>query len=314
MNATNKKYVVTEDVHCSFKRVGIDVPPEILTGCRRKLYDSLPLMTGSETLVISEEEFSRRLNELVEKARASGHFIVSMTHYTETPDAELSVTRVARVIKKSHGVDHEKFKEVVARPGCPSLAEQVERIADESRGRDIVLVDDGLWHGDTTTTVIDCFRGHNKRVAEIVVGLIADARTLCQEIADMTRSVRKFPCPHDGEVKDWLCERDFFIGVPGFGRTLAATDPGCLHADPRGIGIPYCLPYGNPEEWASIKRDMVRDFSRLCVDISIQLFEGLGRSPGQRIRVRDLKTIPYGMENDLNAVLIERLTEWRNQI
>ena len=312
-------YVVTEELERSVWLRGnpTTVPGNLLEQCRRRLYGALPGMTGAELIVLREALLREALNAKVREvcSELEQPFVVSMTHYTEEPDAEIHATRVAIC---DHSGTWTKSELSVARPGFPSLPEQVAAIAIRASGKDVVLVDDGIWSGGTTEKIVSLFGEYFAPVKRIVVGVVANRKELEDpekgrpHVAEMCFGVHEWPKSDGQRVLDWIDERDFYIGPQGFGRTLGLSGLRAPH--PRGIAVPYSFPHGVPggEDggWASIDMRELKNFSRLVIELSDQLLAGLEELVGRVIRVHDLYTTPYGMHMTPNRSVRECLGEW----
>jgi hypothetical protein len=96
------------------------------------------------------------------------------------------------------------------------------------------------------------------------------------------------------EVMDEICQRDFLPGVPRCGRTLAGN---------LNIGMPYILPFGNPGKWASIPEIHQEKFSSRCLELAIQLFEGIEKASGRPVLCSDLDRSVFSLpQNDTRFV------------
>ena len=81
------------------------------------------------------------------------------------------------------------------------------------------------------------------------------------------------------EVIDEICERDFYPGVSLSGRLLVGNE---------NIGLPYVLPFGNAEKWASIPTEWQEPFSQFCIQQTIRLFKAIEHCSGRIVRCCDL--------------------------
>ncbi len=304
-------YIVTEDLALAHSLSDDSdlLPPGVLEQCRDMLYRNLREITGAELKVYTEERVVSELNTLVRSvcAELDNPFIVSLTLYTNGHHASLKATRVAY----PDGDGFTKHEKVIARSCTPALPMQVREILDEADGRPIVLVDDGIWSGKTSSQIVELFAEQGVEVSAIVAFLAADWNNFEDKypvLSTKTSVVRSFA---SGEVLDWICERDFYIGVPGFGRTLGLGTK--LQADPRAIGIPYILP-GSPSGDASIPQEYAVSFTLLCLDIAALFYRGRGEILGRDVQVRDLRTIPYEMRNeDMFASVLDAIALWREK-
>ncbi|OGG47632.1 hypothetical protein A3D66_01240 [Candidatus Kaiserbacteria bacterium RIFCSPHIGHO2_02_FULL_50_9] len=159
------------------------------------------------------------------------------------------------------------------RSGTPSLEQQVSFIA--SQAVEVVLVDDVIFSGDLIESVITSLKrcGVGVRAVYAAVG-VANGVNRVQQHVEKVRCIRLYRA-----VRDEVCERDFYPGVPFSGRSLVGGD---------NVGLPYVLPFGNPVEWASIPQDCVDDFSRFCIRQTRTLFREIGRVSEREVRCCDL--------------------------
>jgi len=90
------------------------------------------------------------------------------------------------------------------------------------------------------------------------------------------------------EVVDEVCERDFYLGVPYSGRSLVSN---------QNIGLPYILPYGKPDKWASIPPKSQKQFSEFCIQQTIYLFEEIEKISGRIICCSEIERKAPGQPN-----------------
>lgn len=81
------------------------------------------------------------------------------------------------------------------------------------------------------------------------------------------------------QVIDEVCERDFYLGVPYSGRSLVNED---------NLGLPYILPFGKPEAWASVPSEYQELFSIFCINQTIKLFEEIENISDRTICCSDI--------------------------
>jgi hypothetical protein len=300
-------YIVNQDLaHCWGDCV---LPPKVTADALRDIRAALfaglrRIVAPTELITIRESLFCANIEGMLETAKGSeDRCVVGLSPFCHRPDAELEVTRIA----VRDGDRWKKALDMVARPKTPSLPAQLELIRTRAAGRPIVLVDDGIWSSGTILEIIRMLSAQGLEVESVVVGIVTDYGKIRNQGLPPIFCVFRFP-DANVQVVEWICEHDFFVGTPGFGRTLGAPDSS--QADPRGIGIPYSLPNGDPEAWASIPPPVQREFSELCLRVSLALFEEIGRNTGAPVLVGDLKTVPYGLEDSLDRPFCECLKEW----
>ena len=79
---------------------------------------------------------------------------------------------------------------------------------------------------------------------------------------------------------DWIPDHDLIPFIPNCGRVLGeATGQSFMpvrSVEGLSYAYPYILPFGKIEEWASLPIEGARDLSRLCLDVSIEIFSHVG--------------------------------------
>lgn len=92
-------------------------------------------------------------------------------------------------------------------------------------------------------------------------------------------------------VIDQICERDFYFGI---------AQSGISYIDKDGLvyKAPYFIPFGNPEVRASIPKKDVVNFSKDCLERSINLWEEIEILSDKEIRLDDLPEKIINCEND----------------
>lgn len=205
--------------------------------------------------------------------------------------------------------DGKKWKEHPGhgpRPGFPSIEEQIRKIL-LSPHEAFIIVDDGCWSGNSLHDIICELERNGKKVDSIVVGVhIRGDHSLLS-------SCNLWHChEYDREgVHDWVCQRDFFPGIPLGGRTLGTALDEQLTPDPRNIGVPYLFGFGDPGRWASLHfpEDMLREFTLGCLDKSIKLYEQIELASGRKVFVGDIERVPWGIEADSSVRFVDLLHE-----
>ncbi|MFA5358417.1 MAG: phosphoribosyltransferase [Patescibacteria group bacterium] len=315
----DKFYLITEDlgnlVRHFLLRDGSqetrDLPTDkILVAPRRLLQTEIKhLLQEHRVLVFKEAYFRARLNDQVDKNRSADRLVVAMDYYASKPDYILHITRVSIPDQNAPG-KWVKINDPRHRPGELSVADQVRSISNiaKQNQKDIVLVDDGIWSSGTFEHIIKLFAENNVRVVKIVAGIVAKKDLTDSSILDRTDFLHSFESKN---MADWICERDFFIGSPFFGRTLGTN--GGSEPDPRGIGIPYCQPLGDCD-WASIDPARAQAFSQLCIKASKSLFLEIEKHLGRQIMVGELRTMPLGAHRQPQMPFVDWLDQLAGQI
>ena len=213
---------------------------------------------------VPEEELSHHLPILAGK---SGLPSFSLDRVYFPQEIGIEITRVVTDSLENVGLRR--------RTGCKSLLSQfrqIERIKHISR--EICLVDDVLFSGTLLTRLIHLLAKVHIRVPVVCVGIAINEGIKClTEAGTEVHYVRKYDT-----VIDEVCERDFYPGVPFGGRQLASDAE---------VGIPYILPFGNPN-WASIPDEKQHDVSMVCLHQTIKLFRAIEQCSGRIILCSDL--------------------------
>jgi len=179
------------------------------------------------------------------------------------------------------------------RPGHPSLLDQVSSLP---KGKPITLVDDGCFSGDTLFRIYQLMTDQGYEVDKIIVGIIIDRSD--------NRFVREYPevilesVSEFNDVIDWVCERDFYIGVPLSGRTAGTKEDDIVRPCDPGISLPYCLPFGDPIKGASIPTDKAVEFSRFIIGLSCELWEEVEHLSSKTVTCEDIPRLPKGIDRD----------------
>jgi hypothetical protein len=134
----------------------------------------------------------------------------------------------------------------------------------------VCLVDDVIFSGSLIERVIKLLSYIGVEVAAVRAGVgIGEGM---KRISNLNYSVT---CLKEYEaVTDEVCERDFYLGIPYSGRSLI---------NGGNIGMPYILPFGKPEKWASVPNLVQNSFSEFCIKQSIVLFEAVQESSKRTI-------------------------------
>ncbi|MDD4761824.1 MAG: phosphoribosyltransferase family protein [Candidatus Pacebacteria bacterium] len=200
----------------------------------------------------------------------------------------------------------------IARPYCLSVQDQIEAFRKERSGinNDVVVVDDGIWTGGTIKMAIDALRYRGFNVVKVVVGVHIKNRGKVINLGIPVNHLFSVQTYEDDNrpVLDWLCERDFFPGVPFGGRTVIDKELQSFFfpEDRKTIGAFYPENKTWLKDWASIN-DSMNSFAAFCFSRSIALFEEIELLSGKKVLVRDLDRIPLFMAqqrpNSLESVV-----------
>lgn len=147
----------------------------------------------------------------------------------------------------------------------------------------IAIADDVLFEGKTHKFVSDLFKNRGVEVGKVIVGVsIGDGKSLLENQGIKVLSLINYE-----SVIDEICERDFSAGVPFSGRTVLTNE---------GVyGAPYFLPFGKPEEWASIPTERVKQFSEYCLESSVKLWQNIEKRSKKKISTEEVPKRIFGL-------------------
>lgn len=273
----NKPYVVSADIYLLMKdwviKNGFVLPKREFFSQLREKFSNYMREIFPEFEFVSEEEISYGLARLVAE---SGLPAISLDRVYFTSELNLEIARLVDKDGNDRGLGH--------RAGTPSLMQQIRKL-QTSGVREVVVVDDVVFTGALLESIIELLSRVDIRVPLVCAGI-----GIAEGINRINGTRRKIHCVRTyGEVIDEVCERDFYPGVPLSGRLLTGGD---------NAGVPYLLPFGKPESWASIPSEHVAAFSRFCLHQTISLFDEVERSSGKPILCRDLGRKVVGLPTD----------------
>lgn len=282
-----KPYLVSADTNLLLKNWSVENGLMIPSSQYFKdLLEELKLTLGNSfdsVEIISESELKNGLNDLVAESELP---VISLDRtYLDASQPNLAgyldVTRTMDENLQSLGLR--------SRNEYDSIASQIAAFARQINGP-ISLLDDVVFDGNTMLSVIKEFRRQNIVVEKVLAGIVIEnGQKLLQNNGIEVISVMP-PYP---EVIDEICERDFRIGVPYSGRTIATAN---------GLyGAPYLLPFGKPNEWASIPDGDELEFSLACLAQSLGMWLEIERYSGVKIPTNKLAKPVFGFDEDASV-------------
>lgn len=215
---------------------------------------------NNEVTIVSEDEMMA-VNNLID----GSYPIVTLDKIYISPDEKniyfLDCTRVS-------GTD-----EIIARQKEP-LDEQIKRLSNSLKGKQILIADDVVFSGCVLKTIIEKLSKYDVKTVGIITSICTnESYNYFNE--NLKYGINTNYLMSD-DVIDQICERDFYFGIAGSG-IMIETDKGRFKA-------PYFKPYGNPHERASIPLEHEKNFSIGCLDRSIHLWREIDK-------LRKIKTI-----------------------
>jgi hypothetical protein len=178
------------------------------------------------------------------------------------------------------------------RPGFPSIQDQLAQLRTPDVSP-ITIVDDVIFAGDGAVDLAERLKAVNRPVERIVagIGILAGVEKIRAAGIEVD-CVRIYD-----SITDEVCERDFLAGVPMSGRTVLGEDGSHWSA-------PYFLPYGHPEQWASIPADRCKDLSRFCLEQSIRVWEAIEDASGVQIPAQAVPRVLRGSPDHASVTML----------
>jgi len=273
----DKPYVVSADIYLLMKgwanQNGFILPKREFFCHLREKFSSYMQGIFPEFELVSEEEIFRGLAKLVVESNLPA---ISLDRVYFTGEFNLEIARLVDKNGEDRGLG--------CRAGTPPLTEQIRKL-QTSGIHEVVVVDDVVFSGALLERIIELLSGIGIRVPLVCAGIgIAEGINRINGTKREIRCVRVYE-----EVADEVCERDFYPGVPLSGRLLVGGE---------NIGVPYLLPFGNPESWASIPSEQTATFSKFCLHQTISLFDEIERYSDKQVFCRDLGRKVVGLPMD----------------
>lgn len=270
-----------------------------------------------QVLYLRHDDLRKRAAAMLAKQPEGAPFVTLDRLYF--PDVERFVDVTRHVVRQDGGT-WVTLPSIGVRSTCDSLSTQVRKVMlSLPRGiHSIRLLDDGLWTGTTTLSVTREFEDCGIAVVDIFVALLVESLKTLERLREeghppIHTLVQTFPV-EEGGVIDWVCERDFFPGVPTGGRTVSPAvspdgqDVGAYYLDLNGLRT-----IGDPVAWATLDGPSVSTFSRRRIEDCISLFEAIEDASGRSVTVSDLDRIPYGFGADLRERFVDVLRRQLDQ-
>lgn len=242
-------YVITNDLVCG-------------CGCVIRLAETFARLLQCSLEVIDLSAMRAELTALASQYQSATTVVLSMY-----PMASCDVT-LQLSINRLFNMNGE-FLGYGPRPGSPSLTIQFDTIADAVAGRSVIIVEDGVFSGNTLRYIVDELAKRDVSVQTTILGICS---------SDIEQSLRKVlggelivHRPFETLV-DWVVLSDL-LPFTGGGRLLGSVVNGaCLPVTIDGgyVTIPYILPFGDLLGWASIPTEHHVVISDMCWDLALQ--------------------------------------------
>lgn len=260
-------YVVSQDIGILMEKWAKDkelsIPDKAFFAQLRLDFTKLMKQIFPNFESVSEDGLSNGLKNTVEKTEL---FPISLDRVYYQSNPRIDISRLVDAQGNDKGLGR--------RRDSSTLLSQFRKLR-ELGVKKAVLVDDVLFSGSLAERITSVLSGIGIEIPIICAGIaIKEGIDILSKSGKELRAVKTYD-----NVIDEICERDFYPGVPLCGRTLN---------DKENVGIPYILPFGNPEKWASIPKEWQMSLSRFCLTQSISIFETIEELSGRYVKCEDL--------------------------
>lgn len=298
---SKKTYVLTCDLGEKIKSlnyIGLKTPKSddsFYADFKKELSEKIgKSMPGCTVKVVSMKDLAEEiLSKAFNKIHGMRNAVVVSTC------AEISAPSRGQAIEINRIIDGEgKIVGIGARPGYPTLDEQINGIALIAGRKPIVLVEDGSFTGATMKRVVQMFQKRGIKIVGIVLGFVFP------KAINAIREVFKGDILQAMEIKedliDWMPDHDFFPFAPNCGRTFGLAINGNAYPfythDGASYSVPYILPFAPMTDWTSIPKGKKKvgktsndeDVSIFCLQQAKELFEEIGKMNGRTIKIGEL--------------------------
>lgn len=300
--SVSKPYVISEDIDvllCDWaKRRNFSIPDHsFFREMRAEFYTSLQeclgYSNGAENIVhaVSVEELKNGMTELI--GNISMPIVSVDTVYTPREFPVIEITRM---------VDRRHWKLGTGSRTSTPIKDQISALPESYRSSPIAICDDVVFGGDSIIDLIVACEEENVTVGALILGI--SVRSGIDAILNKFPHVRIFSVREYGNVRDEICERDFWIGVPQSGRLVGKRENGIPVPIVPETGVPYLLPFGSPKnvtKWSTLEPIYINRWSHSCLSLSIRLWEEVGRISGREVLCSDIERIPFGFPNSATS-------------
>ncbi len=252
-----KPYVVSADIYLLLKkwaeRKNFTLPSHEFFLDLRKEFSNHILKLFQNFEFIYEDEILKYISEITNKINLP---VISLDPVYFGGDYSIELTRNVDVRGADLGLRH--------RFGSSTLLKQLYLLKN-TQIKEVCLVDDVIFSGVLIERVIQILSYLGINVPFVSAGIgIQEGLNRIENSARNIYCFKTYP-----NVIDEVCERDFYLGIPYSGRSLCHS---------QNIGVPYILPYGDPDRWASISPLSQKLFSEFCINQTIILFEEIEKT------------------------------------
>jgi hypothetical protein len=281
-------YIITEDLEILMRRwsekTGIAIPDaDFFREMRVELCLTLKeFFVDAKISYIQYATLAQQMAERIERASETS-IVVSIDRVYDSAPFHLESNRVA-------DLETMKILGETERPGFPSITEQIAKLPNS---KPITLADDGCFSGATLKQIVRKFHSYGKTVGKVIVGISINPSE--NVFVEAFPQIPLCAVHTVDQVKDWVCERDFYLGVPFSGRTAGKKEGDIVKCIIPEIALAYCYPFGDPIDGASVPTQFGRAFSEQVIRQSTRLWNEIGRIRNSPILCSEVPRLPKGI-------------------
>lgn len=269
----NKPYIVSADIYLLLnkwaKQKNFVLPKKEFFDKLRKEFSNYMLQIFPDFEFISEEEILKHMQMITLRSNLP---CISLDPVYFCCNLSIELTRKVDLRGIDKGLQH--------RFGSYSLLKQLSQLRSHQI-KEVCLVDDVIFSGVLMERVIKLLSEIGINVPVVCAGI-----GIQEGVNHILSPKREISCAKIyNEVVDEVCERDFYLGIPFSGRSLIGNN---------NIGLPYILPFGKPEKWASIPENLQKSFSEFCINQTIILFEEIQKNSNRKVCCSDIERKVFG--------------------
>jgi hypothetical protein len=196
---------------------------------------------------------------------------------------DFAVPKRGRTLEVNRLVDGSgKIIGIGTRPGHEALDTQCAKIARLANNKPVIIVEDGIFSGETIEHIVNCLRQNRVNVTNVVACF---AFPEGMNRLNATLKGIELDYAHDvGDLIDWVPDHDFFPGAPNCGRVVGTKvlDLFMPFYDRHGssFSFPYITPFSPMAEWASIPNAVSHSLASFCLRSAAKFFEKLDIANG----------------------------------
>jgi len=287
---SREKYLLTTTLYdnlSAYKRIGLSIPSkEFIGNIEKELLLMLRENFADDPIEVVEIPFNEMCDGIIAKANRAMQIHPDAVVLTTAPlvafEAGGECVHLNRLINFSGDIVG-----IGPRPGYPSILRQLHGIDNKP----IIIIEDGSFTGNSLQSLLNVLPSSDN-VEIIVLGLIFPK---AEQLLKKTYKGELHCHLESGDsFLDWMPSHDFFPFIPNSGRVVGGVMgkkhfPYYLY-NHASMAMPYILPYGKPDKWASLRGDRrtLSVFSSKCIRMARDIFSEMNRLNDKNLVVGDL--------------------------